>query len=82
MFERWRLFYKVINHSIGVFKNYENGATTNNLESMGIRARKYHRARSGTHRTTLDSNFLEFMYGERFKNSVICFIEHILEDFF
>lgn len=69
-----------VNHSIGQFKNYETGATTNHVEAFWQRVKHWSKMRIGTHRTTLESHLHEFMW-RQFKKDFLQFVQDIKEQY-
>lgn len=71
--------HRTVNHSIGEWVNARTGCTTNRVESYWSRAKAPHKERRGTHRTTLKSHLVEFMWHEKFKNNFDVFLQHVRE---
>lgn len=69
--------HRKCNHSIGEFVNHETGATVNHVESLWQRVKNESKNRFGTHRTTLQSHILHFMWREKFGNDFETFLDHI-----
>ncbi|KCZ81757.1 hypothetical protein H312_00797 [Anncaliia algerae PRA339] len=69
-----------VNHSRN-FVDPHTRATTNHVESMWQKVKTDNKKRYGTHRTTLDSHLGEFMWKQRFGNSLVTFFDHIKEQF-
>jgi hypothetical protein len=69
-----------VNHSES-FVDPLTGATTNHVKNMWQKLKPPHKVRYGTHRSTLNSHLIEFMWRVEFKTSLFSFIQHI-KDFF
>ena len=67
-----------VNHSMN-FVDPVTFATTNHVESCWQKIKQKHKARYGTHRTTLVSHLAEYMWRQRFGKSLDDFVEHITE---
>lgn len=72
----YRLFR--VNHKIN-FVNPVSGATTNHIESMWQKVKHVHKNQYGTARTTLQAHLGEFMWRQRYKDSLFYFVEHVKE---
>lgn len=70
-------FHMTCNHSIGEFVNYENGATVNHVESAWQKIKQESKNRYGTHRSTLDSHLITYMWFNKFGCDYESFINEI-----
>jgi hypothetical protein len=70
--------HKTVNHKRH-FVDPVTGATTNHIESLWQKAKMPHKARYGTHRSTLNSHMISFVWRQNFKNNLRQFIDDINE---
>ena len=69
-----------VNHSQN-FVDPITHATTNHVENMWQKLKTPHKLRYGTHRSTLCSHLIEFMWRVEFKKSFGAFFDHIRENY-
>ena len=70
-----------VNHSLN-FVDHKTGACTNHIESTWQKAKQKHKARYGTHRSSLDTYLSEFMWRKMFKTDPFHHILHQIRMFY